>query len=75
MKEHNKQMRSLPLNTEIPIDSPLNPEFSMRTEIDSQNPFESHDAYAGDSVDEYTNLKSANEEIAEKEIGQQKENL
>lgn len=39
--------------------------------LEFNHPFQAEDAQAGTSVDEHKKLESANEEIAEKEIGQQ----
>lgn len=62
------------LNHDIPKNTPLNPVFGMSNALDTNNPFLSESAYAGNSVDEHTTLEQANSYLAEKELGQINEN-
>ncbi|MFC3882199.1 hypothetical protein ACFOU2_01120 [Bacillus songklensis] len=59
---------------EILTDTPLNPEISIRSDLNSENPFGSRSYYAGDSVDEHKKLEEANQYIAEEELQQQNDN-
>ncbi|WP_453990562.1 hypothetical protein [Bacillus nitroreducens] len=69
LKNNNKQ-----LTHDIPMNTPLNPVFGMSNTLDTNNPFLSESAYAGNSIDEHTTLEQANAYLAEKELGQINEN-
>lgn len=58
------------VNNEIPLNTSLNPVFSVTNDLDTNNPFESEAAYSGDSVDEHVTIEQANAYLAEKEIMQ-----
>lgn len=57
---------------EISTDTPLNPGYTLSTDMGA---FSYHSAYPGDSVKEHKELENANNYIAEKELGQQRDNL
>jgi hypothetical protein len=59
---------------EILTDTPLNPEMSIRSDLNSEDPFGSRSYYAGDSVDEHKKMEEANQSIAEAELQQQNDN-
>ncbi|MCA1030949.1 hypothetical protein LCL95_07950 [Bacillus timonensis] len=67
-EEHQHASKEMPMNT------PLNPVFSMSSELNTNNPFESEASYAGNSVNEHVAMEEANEFLAEKEISQVFEN-
>ncbi|MDT8861190.1 hypothetical protein N0O92_13190 [Alkalihalobacillus sp. MEB130] len=60
---------------EMPSKTYARGEIGIRTEVDPAHPDYNIDQYAGDSVNEHKELERANEDIAEKEIGQINENL
>lgn len=57
---------------EISTDTPLNPSFTLNTDMGA---FSYHSAYPGDSVKDHKELEEANKHFAEKELGQERENL
>jgi hypothetical protein len=63
------------VTAEIPSNTPLNMTYSVRTDLNSENPFNTTSYYAGDSVDEHKDLEEANDYFNEKELGQENENL
>ena len=69
-------MRNQPTNkqTDLPINTTLNPSFGMSNILDTNNPLLSESVYAGNSVDEHVTLEEANGYLAEKEISQVNEN-
>jgi hypothetical protein len=73
MKKRNKPDAE-EITNDIPTDTPLNMQYTVRTDLNAEHPFEtSH--YAGDSVNEHKNTEEANSLIADEEIRQQRENL
>ncbi|TLS38164.1 hypothetical protein [Pseudalkalibacillus caeni] len=68
MKEREKEF-------DIITNTPLNPEMTMRTDLNSKNVFGTEEYYPGDSVEQHKYMEESNEYIAEKEIAQQRENL
>ncbi|MCH1626854.1 hypothetical protein [Fredinandcohnia quinoae] len=68
-------MKDQQSNGDIPLNTPLNPVFGMANHLDTNNPFLTESAYAGNSVDKHVTLEEANEYLAEKELSQMNENL
>lgn len=66
--------RNIKLETEISLDTPLNPGISLGVDTDIMAP-SGKDYITGESVDEHRIVEQANEYIAEEEIKQQFENL
>jgi hypothetical protein len=60
---------------EIPLSTPLNPEYGLTAEFNQYNPLQAASYYSGDSVDEHVTQEEANEFLAEKEISQNHNNL
>jgi hypothetical protein len=60
---------------EMPLSTPLNPEYGLTAEFNMYNPLQAASFYSGDSVDEHVTLEEANEFLAEKEISQNDNNL
>ncbi|ARK30554.1 hypothetical protein [Halalkalibacter krulwichiae] len=58
----------------MPTQATLDGEIGIRTELDSRDPSQTVDRYAGDSVDQHKELEKANEGLAEAEIKQVSEN-
>ncbi|ADU28557.1 hypothetical protein [Evansella cellulosilytica] len=54
--------------------TPERREFTVASDISSENPFKSNAYYPGDSVNEHKELEKANLDIAEDELRQQNEN-
>lgn len=65
-----KPKKKFPLPTEGNQDG----KWSVTGGLEFNHPFQAEDAQAGTSVDEHKKLESANEEISEKEFGQQMDN-
>ncbi|WP_458414395.1 hypothetical protein ACNQFZ_05890 [Schinkia sp. CFF1] len=66
--------RNIKLETEISLDTPLNPHISLGVDTDIMAP-SGKDYITGESVDEHRIVEQANEYLAEEEIKQQFENL
>lgn len=60
---------------ELPLDTPLNPRYSVGLDVDLGNPVSSSEFYTGDSINEHRIVETANGVIGEKEIEQQRDNL
>lgn len=73
--EEKKKSEISEVTAEIPTNTPLNMTYTIRTDLNSENPFNTSSVYAGDSVNEHKNLEESNQLIAEDELGQQQENL
>jgi hypothetical protein len=73
--EEKDKMEKEKVTAEIPTNTPLNMTYSIRSDLNSENPFHTTSYYAGDSVNEHKDLEESNEYIDQKEIGQQNENL
>lgn len=57
------------------FDTPLNPRFSAGVDVDITNPSSASAFYEGDSIDAHRQIEEANMYIADKELGQQRDNL
>ncbi|WP_163971429.1 hypothetical protein [Oceanobacillus halotolerans] len=55
---------------ERPTISNMDGELNVHNGLNTNNPLQEEDNYAGDSVDEHKELEAANEQIAKKEISQ-----
>lgn len=53
--------------SEIPMNTPLNPEFGMSADFNAYNPLQSESFYTGESVDEHVVQEEANEYLADKD--------
>ncbi|WP_096201558.1 hypothetical protein [Bacillus sp. FJAT-45350] len=60
---------------DVLTDTPEQEEITIRSDINPKAPRSTTPYYGGDSVDQYNELKEANESfVADKELGQQNEN-
>jgi hypothetical protein len=75
MMEEKEKVEKEKITAEIPTNTPLNMTYSVRTDLSSENPFNTTSYYAGDSVNEHKDLEESNQYIAQKELGQENENL
>ncbi|HWO98906.1 MAG TPA: hypothetical protein VNM45_21835 [Bacillus sp. (in: firmicutes)] len=70
-------MKKKPFNTEsvteLSMDTPLNPDFSMGFQ-NNENPYATQTYTPGDSVEEHHVVEEANQMITAKELGQQNNN-
>lgn len=59
---------------EMSMDTPLNPDFSLKFQMKSENPYAVQTYSPGDSVEEHHVVEEANQMISAKELGQQNNN-
>ncbi|MGM7684236.1 hypothetical protein ACSVDA_19055 [Cytobacillus sp. Hm23] len=74
MDKQNKVKSTMEDETELPLGTTLNPSVMLTANFDSNNPFKSEIQFSGDSTNEHVIQQEANEYIAQKEIGQSKNN-